>query len=790
MWSGLLGQPANRLTAQPVLPRCLMPGIATTTVPARAGGFYGGAVSVAESDPRVEWRARMVTPAVDLVAPSIRRTINFEPDHGAVVAATIHVSGLGIHECFLDDEAVSAEVLAPGWSSYEWRVRYRSHDLTGRLRDGSRLEIVLGNGWWRGRLGFLGGRAFYGDRLAVIAQIEITYADGHLQTIGTDESWTAQPSDTIADDLYDGQTIDARRRNPDWMPQAVAVQPIDFNTNRLVPAIGPPVIRHETLAPTRIWTSPAGRTLVDFGQNIVGWVRFTVRGRSGDEIRLRHAEVLDENELGTRPLRDAQATDRFILSGDVDSFEPTKTVHGFRYIEVSGWPGELTADDLEAVVVHSDVPQIGTFACSNPLLNQLHSNIRWSLRGNFLAVPTDCPQRNERLGWTGDLAIFVPAATYLNDVSSFLEDWLVDLATEQEHADGKVPLVAPDVLKLMPTPPGLPPIDTAAIWGDASVWVPWALFEAYGDHTVLQRQFPSMVAHLRRVQTLLSDTGLWDQGFQFGDWLDPDAPPDQPWRSKADPALVATACLHRSARTVARVAAVLGQDADEFTALADRTRVAFNDAYVSADGRVHSDSPTAYSLAIVFDLLDEEIETLAGARLAELVAANGFRIATGFAGTPYVCEALARTGHLDAAYSLLLQTECPSWLYPVTMGATTIWERWDSLLPDGSINPGEMTSFNHYAFGAIGAWLHHTVAGIAPLEPGYSRVLVAPRPGGGLTWAEGALETPHGRVTTRWDLHDEGLRVQATLPVGVTGQLTLPDGRELELSSGTTIEEC
>ena len=734
----------------------------------------------------VEWLASMVTPAVDLVAPVFRRAVVLEPGHGAVASAVLHVSSLGVHECYLDGVPVAAEVLSPGWSAYEWRLRFRSHDLTALLHDGAELTVALGNGWWRGRLGFLGGRALYGDRLGLIAQLHVVFEDGHEQVIGTDPTWTAGPSDTIADDLYDGQTIDARRRDPDWDDQFLPAVPMDFDTSVLVPAIGPPVVRHETLRPQQVWTSPSGATLVDFGQNLVGWLRFSAQGPRGAEIRLRHAEVLEDGELGVRPLRDAQATDRFVLSGGVDAFEPTFTFHGFRYVEVSG---PLDPEVLEAVVVHSDLRRTGSFKCSDPLLTQLHRNVVWGLRGNFLDVPTDCPQRNERLGWTGDLAVFAPSAAYLYDVSDFLSDWLVDLDLEQRHADGLVPVVVPDVLKRMPPPPGLPPLDTAAIWSDAAVWVPWAVYQAYGDPAVLTRQYDSMCAHVRRAVTKVSPSGLWDGGFQFGDWLDPDAPPDQPWRAKADPGVVATACLHRSLRIAASVAGLLGKDVDasEFGGLADRTRAAFNHAYVSADGTVQSDCTTAYTLAIVFDLLPPELEAPAGERLAELVANSGHRISTGFAGTPYICEALTRTGHLADAYALLQQRECPSWLYPVTMGATTVWERWDSMLPDGSINPGEMTSFNHYALGAVADWMHRTVAGIAPLSPGYASVLFAPRPGGDLTWAAASLETRHGLVAIRWSLTDEVLTVETTLPPGVTGVLSLPSGRTLHLDSGSLV---
>ena len=733
----------------------------------------------------VRWVAQMVTPAVDLVAPLFRREVTMDAGHGEPVRAILHVTSLGVHEAFVDGVPVGPDVLSPGWSAYEWRLRFVTHDVTALVRDGSVLTVSLGNGWWRGRLGFMGGRALYGDRLGLLAQLELTFADGHEQTVGTDPSWTAGPSETLADDLYDGQVVDAGRLPVDLTWQLPVVG-LPFDTGALQPYLGPRVVRHESLRPVAVWTSPSGRTLVDFGQNLVGWLRFTVQGPRGQEVRLRHAEVLEAGELGVRPLRDAQATDRLVLSGGVDRFEPTKTFHGFRYAEVTGWPGELGVDDVEAVVVHSDLRRTGTFACSNVLLDRFHQNVVWGTRGNVLDLPTDCPQRNERLGWTGDLAVFAPTAAYLFDVEGFLADWLVDLSLEQEHADGLVPHVVPDVLKRMPHPAQYPPPETSAVWSDAAVWVPWALYEAYGDPVVLERQLPSMLSHLRRVEGLLSPTGLWDTGFQFGDWLDPDAPPDAPWQAKADPAVVATACVHRSARLVARAAGVLGRGEKQAwaTALADRVRAAFTGHYVAADGTVRSDCVTAYALAICFDLLDPPQEQRAGNRLAELVADRGHRIATGFAGTPFVTDALTRTGHLDDAYALLLQTECPSWLYPVTMGATTVWERWDSMLPDGTVNPGEMTSFNHYALGAVADWMHRTVLGLAPAEPGYAAVRFAPRPGGGLTWCEGALETRHGRVGLRWELTKEGLVVTTDVPAGVRAVLSLSDGTEVDVPAG------
>jgi alpha-L-rhamnosidase len=738
----------------------------------------------------------MISPADDFAgAPLLRAEFALEDGHGAVVSAELAVSSLGVFEVYVNGRAAGPDVLSPGWSSYEWRLRYRTYDVTGLLQPTTVLGISLGNGWSRGRLGWNGKRAFYGDRLAVIAQLEVTYADGHRQLVSTDETWRAGPSATLANDLYDGQTIDARRAGDTWLRPGAAlpgwggVETLEFDTSRLTPYVGPPVIRHESLRPVAIWPSPSGRTLVDFGQNLVGWLRFTVTGEAGTEITIRHGEVLEHGELGVRPLRSAQATDRFILSGGEDHFEPTKTFHGFRYAEISGWPAELTPDSLEAIVVYSDLRRTGHFECSDPMLNQLHRNVTWGLRGNFLDVPTDCPQRDERLGWTGDIAVFAPSAAYLYDVGAFLRDWLRDLAAEQQARDGLVPVVVPDVLKYENHPKVFTDPETVAIWSDAAVWVPWALWEASGDRVVLEDQYASMTAHARRVESLLSPAGLWDTGFQLGDWLDPQAPPGDPFKVKADPHVVATACFYRTACTVADTAEVLGlaNDARHFRVLAGRVRAAFNQHYVAVDGTVRSDCATVYALAIVFGLLDELMTARAGDRLAVLVKENGYRISTGFAGTPYVTDALTQTGHLDDAYRLLLERECPSWLYPVMMGATTIWERWDSMLPDGTINPGQMTSFNHYALGAVADWIHRTIGGIAPLEPGYSKVLIAPQPGGGLSWATASLETAHGLVEVHWRETGPSLTIEAALPAGITGVIRWLGEPDRELACGRHI---
>jgi len=745
-----------------------------------------------------DWIGEFIAPDEDFDgAPLLRKEVALTGGHGPVVHAIMRVSALGVIEPSINGVPVSEDVLTPGWTSFEWRLRYAEYDVTPMIavpgKDSVVLGAALGNGWYRGRLGWE-EKPPYGPELAALIETHITFEDGHVQIIVTDPTWRSGPSAVTFNSLYDGQHVDARREQPEWNRAGFddsawgGTHIAEFDKTKLEPYIGPPVRRQQSIAPVKIWSSPAGKLLVDYGQNLVGWVRVVVRGESGQQVTLRHAEVLEHDELGTRPLRTAKATDVYTLSGGTDRFEPSFTFHGFRYVEVDGWPGgieAITPSDLAAVVVTSQLQPLGTFASSNPLLNQLHENVVWGMRGNFLDVPTDCPQRDERLGWTGDIAAFAPTAAYLFDVNDFLRDWLRDLAAEQAAQDGIVPFVVPDILKYMGIPEGFKPLDSTAVWSDAAAWVPWAMWQAYGDTEALAEAFPAMVSHGRRVQGLLSARGVWEGGFQFGDWLDPDAPPEHADQAKADPAVVATASAYRTAWIISEAAAVLGdtQTAAEFARHAGDLRDAFHSAYVDGQ-RILSDCTTVYSLAIVFDLLDDDEKAWAGDRLAELVAESGHHISTGFAGTPFIMDALSSTGHIDTAYRLLLQQECPSWLYPVTVGATTIWERWDSMLPDGTINPGEMTSFNHYALGAVADWMHRVLGGIAPLDPGYSRILIAPQPGGDLDWAEVGLETPHGRAHVRWERGAQTIDAQVTVPEGVTAVFRDVDGNETLLDAG------
>jgi alpha-L-rhamnosidase len=544
---------------------------------------------------------------------------------------------------------------------------------------------------------------------------------------------------------------------------------------------GPPVRRIETLPPVTIEQSPTDVTVVDFGQNLTGRVRMSVRGDAGDEITLRHAEVLDRGELATWLLRTAAATDTYVLAGGgVEVYEPTFTIHGFRYASVEGPRDMLDGGSIEAVVCHSDMPATGTFECSDEQLNQLHENVRWSMRGNFVDVPTDCPQRDERLGWTGDIQVFAPAASFLYDCCGLLESWLADLAVEQREL-GTVPAYVPWVELVFPAAP-------AAAWGDAAVVVPWVLYERFGDIDVLRRHYDSMRAWVDQIATLAGDDHLWAEGFQFGDWLDPAAPPHDPGAARTDATLVATAYHAHTARLLARTAGVLGLEDDRrhYDELADGIKAGFNAEFVTTTGRMASDAQTAYALALRFDLLTTAAQrSRAAERLAELVRRDDYRIGTGFVGTPLVCDALVDAGFVDDAYHLLLQDQCPSWLYAITMGATTVWERWDSLLPDGSINRTEMTSFNHYALGAVADFLHRVVAGLAPAEPGYRKLLVRPRPGGGLSRAGATLRTPYGEAAVQWTRPDDRLVVDIVVPIGSTARVELPGTSAVDVGPGS-----
>jgi alpha-L-rhamnosidase len=748
---------------------------------------------------RADWVARLVGPAWEDEGGRLRRPGRLRgrftlPEN--IRSARLYLSGHGLVEAEINGRRAGDEELTPGWTSYHHRLRYATFDVTESLQAGENaIGLWLGDGWWRGHLGFGGGtQDVYGDRLAALAQLEVTTEDGSTVTVRTDGSWRASYGPILHSGLYEGERFDARLHDADWSHPSFddsdwsAVQVDDLPDAALVAPQGPPVRCVDELHPVGIEDRGEGRWVLDFGQNHSGRLRIRARGPEGSVVRLRHAEVLVNGELATEPLREANATDELILNGSEIEWEPRFTIHGYRYAEVSGWHGTLAPANVVSRVIHTDMRRRGWFDSSETLLNRLHENVVWSLRSNFVDIPTDCPQRDERLGWTGDLQVFAPTATFLYDTAGMLSSWLRDLAVEQAEADWVPPWVPYFPLK----PFSELPQDPYAVWSDVAVLTPDVLYQRTGDVEVLRRQYVSARSYLEHVERAAGSDRICRDSEQLGDWLDPNAPPENPFEATTDKYLVATAYFSHSSRRLAAIAETLGEheDAARFHSLADEVAAAYAREFLPG-GRPKDDTQTAYALTTVFELWpDEETRRAGTARLAELVRESEGRISTGFAGTPAVADALSLSGHLAEAYQLLQCTECPSWLYTVKAGGTTIWERWDSQRPDGTLNASSMTSFNHYALGSVADWLHRVVAGLAPLEPGYRRIRFQPRPGGTLDRAAAEHDTPYGAAGIEWTRSGDSLEVTVTVPVGSQGEVVLPDGGTLSVAHGTHRFTC
>lgn len=730
-----------------------------------------------------DWKAKFITSPGPPPQPDVshrptlyRKTFICEPKPSDAIAR-LYISALGLYEVYINGQRVGDHEMAPGWTSYHHRLSYQTFDVWKLLKPGNNvITVEVAEGWYAGRLLWEEGlRNLYGDKPAFIAQLELRGHEGEPMTaqVVSDDSWSCHPSPRQSASIYNGEVYDAREESElrGWLTadyqassnwQKPAILNFDFNKVELFSSEAPPVRTTQNVRAVNVFKSPSGKTLVDFGQNLVGRIRITgLQKPEGHTITIRHAEVLEHGELGTRPLRHARATDQYVFSGNESTrseWNPHFTFHGFRYVELTGWSPDdevpPSPDNISALVLHSDLERTGQFSCSNELVNKLHENVVWSMRGNFLSIPTDCPQRDERLGWTGDIQVFSPTASFLYSSAGFLTNWLRDLALDQADNNGCVPIVVPDVIRNRTTQN----TDPVAVWDDAAILVPWTVYTWSGDVEVLRRQWGSMETHLHRAIRRGPD-GLWDDSlFQFGDWLDPNAPPEQADLARTDGTLVADAYLVHVTEVMAKIAVAIGNAAAAagYQAEYDRIKRKFQDKYVTKTGLVVGDAQTALALAICFSLLDGEDQLqVAGERLARLVRQSRFKVSTGFAGTPLVLHALSQTDHLDLAYSMLLEKECPSWLYPVTMGATTIWERWDSMLPDGTINPGSMTSFNHYALGSVANWLHSVVGGVSPLEPGWKTFMVRPRPDSRLTNCEVQFESPYGPLRVKWALQGE-----------------------------------
>ncbi|MDP9884547.1 alpha-L-rhamnosidase [Sinomonas atrocyanea] len=706
----------------------------------------------------------------------LRFTLAAEP-----VEARLTITARGVYEAELNARKIGDEHLAPGWTAYDDRLLVSTQVVTPMLREGANsLGVWVGPGWFGEEYGFFGrtSRAYSGP-LGVCARLEVRCADGSVLRFGTGPAWEGRTGGhpLLASSIYHGESYDARLHTPLWAMEDDgewrACVPLAVDRGIYRPAAVQPVRTTEVRRPT-LTRTPAGRLVADVGENVVGVVRFTARADRGHLVTFRHSEELDEHgEPSYASLRTARATDTYVFSGSGrERWAPRFTFHGFRYVEIDGWPEDPEAE-LEVEVWHTDAAPTGDFDCSNPLVTQLFRNMRRSLRGNIVSVPTDCPQRDERLGWTGDLQVFLPAATSLCDVDALVASWLEDLSLEQAKAGGSVPVIVPTVL------PGH--AASVAGWGDVAVTAPWTLYERYGDAAILGRQYASMTSWIDTVlRSVNPATGLWDIGLQIGDHLAPGRSPWFPGSAPTDNVLLASAYLCRSAGITAAAAGVLGYDDDarRFTDLADRTRAAILDEYVTPQGRAVSDSITAYALLIVFGVAEGEIAARMGQRMAELIAEIDYRIGTGFLGTPLLMDALAETGQLDTAARLLTQTQCPSWLYPVTQGATTIWESWDLRRPDGTLASGDSASSNHYALGAVTDWLQRRLAGLGPAAPGYSVIRIAPCLLPGFTSAGTTIQTPYGAASVEWVLEGSALTVMAQVPPNTSALVQLPGSAE------------
>ena len=750
-----------------------------------------------------DWTAKMISSELAIgkngpIRPVLfRRCFTLPGKVSSISKARLYITAHGLYRASVNGHRIGNEEMGPGWTSYSHRLHYQVFDITSTLNldKPNVFGVEVAEGWFAGRLGWNDGRYHYGNKLGFLAQLEVFDEEGQMTELNSPHDWKSCYSATTRSEIYDGEDYDARLEQQGWdydpefdETSWTTTEEASPPSATLIASDAPPVRPIESIAPVKIWSSDAGHTLIDFGQNLTGKLEVQLSSFNGDsfeghKLTFSHAEVLENGELCIRTLRTAKPVDSIILSKlQPETWSPKFTFHGFRYVQVDGWPdspGLPTVDQIKAVVMHSDITRTGWFSCSDPLVNKLHENANWSMKGNFLSVPTDCPQRDERLGWTGDIQVFTPSASFLYDTSGFLKNWLADVAAEQlEDWRGGVPgMVVPDIITKRETPTNPP--DPQCAWHDVTVLTPWDLYISLGDRELLRTQYASMKAWVDQGLPRGAN-GLWDQNvWQFGDWLDPTAPPDEPGKAATDSLLVADAYLVRVMETITKVSGVLGEAEDEarYSKEVTKVRAAFCHQYVTPAGLLASDTQTAHSLALAFGLLDNHDQIASSTdRLEHLVHLARYRIATGFVGTPLITHALSDYGHHQLAYRMLLEKSCPSWLYPITMGATTIWERWDSMLPDGSINPGTMTSFNHYALGSVVNWLHKNVAGISPLEPGWKKIKVRPVPGGTITSAEATYDSPYGRIECSWKLSesDGTFHLTLSIPPNTTAIVILP----------------
>lgn len=725
-----------------------------------------------------DWKAKWIE--IGYAEDSVSRPVqyfrkNFST-HKKIVSATAFITAHGMYEAQINGKRVGDCYLTPGWTSYNKRLQYQVFDVTNLLsREKNAIGVAVGNGWYRGFLAWENKKDIYGKRLALLFQLQITYKDGSSEIIISDDSWKSSTGGIVYSEIYHGETYDAGAEKKGWSLPGYddsnwsGVKEQEYANNNLVATCNEPVKKQETFKPVKIFKTPKGEQVIDFGQNLVGLVMVKAKGKPGDKITIQHAEVLDKaGNFYIENLRAAKATAQYILNNEEKIFEPHFTFFGFRYIKVEGFPGELDPENFTAVALYSAMKPNGTFTSSNPLINQLQHNIQWGQRGNFLDVPTDCPQRDERLGWTGDAQAFSRTAAFNFGVNNFFAKWMKDVAADQ--IDGNVPFVVPNVLG--------EGSGGSAGWADVATIIPWNMYLAYGDKSILEDQYESMKAWIGFMERN-STNFLWNKGFHFGDWLFYRPFDDNDGRSAVtDKYLIAQCFFSHSTDLVIKAAKVLGKTDDiaKYTALQKNIKDAFIKEYLTPNGRLVSGTQTAYVLSLNFDMLPELLRAQAAERLVDNIKNYGNHLTTGFLGTPYLCHVLSRYGFTDVAYNLLMQESYPSWLYPVKMGATTIWERWDGIKPDSSFQTPGMNSFNHYAYGAIGDWMYRVVAGLDTDEdkPGYKKIKIQPHIGGKLTHAAATLNTYYGKLHSGWKLENEKLVLEIEVPVNTTATVYIP----------------
>ena len=727
-----------------------------------------------------EWQASWISPkneqnvSASQPCPIFRKEFLLDKE---ISSARVYVTCLGLYETELNGQRVGDQVFTPGWTSYNNRLQYQTYDITQYLKTGKNaIGATVGNGWYRGFLGWQDNHNTYGNKQALLLMIKITYKDGNTEIIGTDATWKTSTGPILFSEIYHGETYDARLEKDGWSKAGfndkdwVKTKIIDHPKDILVAPEGPPIRKIEKVKPIKKITTPEGEIVFDMGQNMVGWIQLKVKGSPGTTVTLKHAEVLDkEGNIYIENLRAAKQIVQYTLKGgEEEVYEPHFTFQGFRYVAIDGYPGEPTTDDITGIVIHSDMSPTGNFECSSEMINILQHNIQWGQKGNFLDVPTDCPQRDERMGWTGDAQVFARTACFNYDVAAFYTKWLKDLAADQ-FENGSVPWVIPDVLNQ----------GGSAAWADASIIVPWTVYLSYGDKRILNEQYESMKAWVGYMKEQSGEKYLWNTGHHFGDWLAFSTTRSDYPGATTDKDLIATAFFAYSTSLLQKMAEILDKqdDAVKYAALLKNIKNAFQKEFVTPNGRLASNTQTAYSLALAFDLLPEPIAEKAAERLVNDI--RSFKhITTGFVGTPLISNVLTEYGYTDFAYMLLNRKEYPSWLYPITMGATTIWERWDGIKPDSTFQDPGMNSLNHYAYGAIGEWLYRVVAGIEidKKHPGYKHILFQPHPGGGITNAKANIHTMYGLVDSEWEISDGLFNYQVIVPPNTHATVTLPNG--------------